>query len=74
MTVQDLINRLSEFDPEMEVTILDGFNGGGQPRTINSGPRVWNPQMWPHCYEANDYSDIKSESGEKIVVMGYGCY
>lgn len=73
VTVADLIKDLQKLPPELEATILDGFNGGGSPRTINLGPHVWDPKDSPGL-ERNDYSDIKTPSGEPIVVMGYGCY
>ena len=65
MNVQQLINRLNEYPPDMEVAILDGFNGGGDPRTINMGPTL---------RSEGDYEDIKSKPGTPILVMGYGSY
>lgn len=65
MNVKQLIERLREYPPEMEVAILDGFNGGGAPRTINLGPTM-------RC--EGDYEDLKSKPGTNIVVMGYGSY
>lgn len=44
---------------------LDGFNGGGDPRTINMGPTL---------RSEGDYEDIKSKPGTPILVMGYGSY
>lgn len=38
LTVRNLIDLLSKFDEDLEVMILDGFNGGGNPRRINIGP------------------------------------
>ena len=40
MKVRELIERLEKFDPEMVVSILDGFNGGGQSREINYTPEI----------------------------------
>ncbi len=74
MKVRELIDRLSKFDPDIEVSILDGNNGGGQPRTINLGPLVYDPKKWPRCTEGNDFSDIDTPQGEPIIQMGYGCY
>jgi len=77
MKVKDLIEKLSRFNPEMEVVILDGFNGGGDPRTINFGPYVWDQKELNERKEWNispDYSDLNVTNGTPIVVMGYGCY
>lgn len=76
MKVKELVAMLLEEDQESEIAILDGFNGGGQPRKINFGPVVHDPKDpeidWPH--EMNDYSDLDTPDGEKIVKLGYGCY
>lgn len=72
MKIKELIKRLEAFDQELEVAILDGFNGGGEPRTINLGPSEFDPAKHPHC--PVDYADIESQDGDKIVWMGYGCY
>ena len=40
MKVGQLIKALQALNPEMEAMILDGFNGGGTPRTINLGPSL----------------------------------
>lgn len=71
MTVKQLIERLQELDPNLEVAILDGFNGGGQPRTINLGPQVDKTET---MYNRRDYADIETEQDAPIVIMGYGCY
>jgi hypothetical protein len=77
MKISELIAELREFDPDMEVVILDGFNGGGQPRTINFGPAEWDAEILEEMAGIDcelDYSDIDSQPGTSIVVMGYGCY
>lgn len=71
MTNEELIARLQELPLKSEVTILDGFNGGGQPRTINLGPFLADPADYE---ESLDYDDIESPKGTKIILMGYGCY
>lgn len=77
MKVADLIKELSALDPNMEVAILDGFNGGGQPRCINFGPTTWDKETLEEMAEFDDlpdYSDLSVKEGTEIVVMGYGCY
>ena len=70
MKASELIARLGAFDPEIEVAILDGFNGGGTPREINLGPVI-------HKVTAEDgYSaiDFEGRAGESVAVLGFGCY
>lgn len=56
--------------PNHELTILDGFNGGGVPRTINLGPHVRNlNEQHMNC----DTDDIETQSGD-VIVIGFGCY
>jgi hypothetical protein len=77
MKVKDLIDDLMDFDPEMEVAILNGFNGGGQPRALNFGPTIWDKETLEEMAEFDmspDYSDLDVKEGTEIVVMGYGCY
>lgn len=77
MKVKELIKRLASYDPEMEVAILDGFNGGGQPRKINFGPIEWNAEDLEEMKDfgdSPDYSDLDVKPGTPIVIMGYGCY
>jgi hypothetical protein len=70
MKVKDLIKRLSKFDQNMEVMILDGFNAAGSPRDINFGPVIQTIGE----QAAEDSADCEGRAGEKIVSMGYGCY
>jgi len=76
MLVMQLIEQLSQLPQTLEVTILDGFNGGGIPRDINLTPHVYDPKEWEWTTnkERDDYSDIHTPTGQPIVVMGYGCY
>ena len=77
MKVKELIERLSKYDPEMEVAILDGFNGGGDPRALNMGPVDWDAEVLAEMADLDDepdYSDLSVKPGTPIVVMGYGCY
>lgn len=77
MTVHELITELQKFDKTLEVAILDGFNGGGQPRTINLGPQLEGDEAARrNGYDKTNrnYSDLETYRGNTIVVMGYGCY
>lgn len=77
MNVGELIKRLQEYDPSTEVAILDGFNGGGQPRALNLGPVLWDKESMEEMKELDempDYADLNSAPGTPIVIMGYGCY
>lgn len=70
MRVQQLMAKLRQYDPNAEVMILDGYNGGGAPREINLGPmdRVVSQA------DADDGADCEGKVGQQVVVMGYGCY
>lgn len=70
MTIQELTDYLAQYPDDMPVMILDGFNGGGVPRTINLGPYV------RHVREddAVKTSDCDDLVGTTVVVLGYGCY
>ena len=70
MTVKHLIARLQQFPPNMQVMILDGFNGGGSPREINSGPR----ERVVTISDAEESADCEDIVGQNVIVMGYGCY
>lgn len=70
MTIKTLIERLSTYDPNTEVMILDGFNCGGYPRTINVGPYLRTIKK----NEEKDCGDCEGKVGKQVVLMGYGCY
>ncbi len=77
MKIRELIEDLMRYDPELEVAVLDGFNGGGQPRALNFGPSLWDDEQLQEMKEfdvAPDYSDLSTPEGKSIVVIGYGCY
>ena len=69
MKAHELAKRLLEM-PNHEITILDGFNGGGDPRSINLGP-IKRDLNEPHMNYDTD--DIETQTGE-IIVLGFGCY
>lgn len=74
MTKQELIEQLNAIEGNPEIAILDGFNGGGVPRTINLGPLLFSGiPAYPGDKQA-DYADIESAPGTPIILMGYGCY
>lgn len=70
MTVEEMINRLNELDPDKELMILDGFNGGGYPRTINFG--VVNRRI--SVTDAEHAGDCEERVGESVYVIGFGSY
>lgn len=70
MTIAGLIERLSKYDQNLKVMILDGFNGGGAPRDLNLGPH----RMKIAEEHAEETADCEDRVGETIVVLGYGCY
>ena len=69
MKAKDLAKRLME-NPEMEVMILDGFNGGGFPRTLNLGPST------KKISEADAFvtDDCEDKIDKEVLVIGFGCY
>ncbi len=70
MKAKDLAARLMK-NPDMEIMILDGFNGGGEPRTINSGPKKHKITQ-ENINEGADCEDFLV--GKEVLVMGYGSY
>jgi hypothetical protein len=70
MTAGELIEELNKFYPDQKVMILDGFNGGGVPRTLNLGP-VTHTVTHNESLETDDCENIV---GEHIILIGYGCY
>lgn len=70
MTNKELIARLSVCPPDQEVMILDGENGGGAPRTINTGPM----EDVICKADADDCGDCEGLVGKRVILIGYGCY
>jgi hypothetical protein len=70
MTNAQLIVRLESFHPDIEVMILDGFNGGGEPREINLGPN----RRTITEKNADEGADCEGKVGRAVIVLGYGCY
>jgi hypothetical protein len=71
MKIKDLISELNKFDQEDEVMILDGYNGGGNPREINFGPKQISikEDFIENCADCEEF-DVNS----KVVILGFGCY
>jgi len=70
MKIKELIEELQKLNPEQRIMILDGFNGGGYPRTINLGPSK-------HRITKNDVeecADCEDIFGKTVYVIGYGFY
>lgn len=63
--------KLTAYMPrDTKIMIRDGFNGGGVPRDINSGPCV-------HTItesDADETADCEGRVGEKVIVIGFGSY
>jgi len=73
MKISELIRKLEAIqatEGDLEVMILDGFNGGGVPRDINLGPSL----RLISEYDAHETGDCENRVGEHIVRIGYGCY
>lgn len=69
MKAKELAERLME-NPDMEIMILDGFNGGGYPRTVNFGPTTYEITK----EDAKECGDCEGLVGWKVLTMGFGCY
>jgi hypothetical protein len=70
MKKKELIALLDKFSDDQEVFILDGFNGGGYPRTINFGPILYKVSL----EDVEESSDCNHMEGAKIILLGYGSY
>lgn len=70
MIVDQLIAQLAEYPSGTEVMILDGFNGGGEPREINLGPHTRKITK----KNADESADCEGKVGKTVIVLGYGCY
>ncbi len=57
-------------NPDMEIMILDSFNGAGCPRTINLGPTT----QIITSEDVDDTVDCEEMLGQKVLVIGYGYY
>ena len=70
MTKAQLIAELAPFSDDTEVMILDGFNGGGEPREINLGPMKQKITK----KNAKEGADCEGKVGNTVAIMGYGFY
>lgn len=71
MKIRELIDQLCRLPSEDEIMILDGFNGGGEPREINFGP-VSHSVTQDDMANASDCEDM--EPDQTVWVIGYGSY
>jgi hypothetical protein len=69
-TVADFIKALQKLDQDKPIMILDGFNGGGTPRSINFGP------VYRHVTDedADECADCEAVADSTVYVIGYGSY
>ena len=70
MKVGKLQRILNLFHPDMEIMILDGFNGSGVPREINVHPRIHRISN----QDAESTADCEDKIGEHVAVVGFGSY
>jgi len=70
MNKEEMIKALQKLPDGTEVVILDGFNGGGQPITINFGVSL---QPIKNEFYSYNTADIETKRGS-IALIGYGCY
>jgi hypothetical protein len=69
MKASILIELLQKLPADRDVMILDGWNGGGEPRTINfqTNRRITKEN-------AANGADCENRVGEVVTVFGYGSY
>ena len=70
MNKRHLLEALASVSDDDEIMILDGWNGGGVPRTINLGPVVRTITE----ADADESADCEDRVGQRVVCLGYGCY
>lgn len=70
MTVAQLKEHLNNFDDDLEVMILDGFNAQGEKRTINFAPT--NTRVITK--DDDELGDCEGKLGNSVVILGYGYY
>ena len=70
MTKRELLQRLAKYDDDMEIMIMDEFNGNGAPRTINFGPVCTTVTD----EDVDETSDCEGLVGQEVIVIGFGSY
>ena len=70
MLVRELIEKLSKLDQNKQIMILDSFNGAGDKRKINLGPVLEKITK----ADAEECADCENLVGNKVYVIGFGCY
>lgn len=67
----ELADFFAKLPRDTVVMVLDGFNGGGDPRFLNYGPRA--VKVTQKLIKTNgDTYFLKPE--DNLIVFGYGCY
>ena len=69
MNAHDFARKLLS-GPDLPLMILDGFNGAGDPRTINLGPVR---QVITQKNE-DEGADCDGMVGQNVLVIGFGFY
>lgn len=69
MTKVELLKRLENVSDDTQIMILDSFNGQGSPREIN----LFSNHIITDK-DSNESDDCDGLEGEKVIVIGYGCY
>ena len=70
MTKRELLQRLAKYDDDMEIMLMDEFNGNGAPRAINFGPAC----SIVTDEDADGASDCEGLVGQEVIVIGFGSY
>jgi hypothetical protein len=73
MNITELIKQLEilrSINGDVQVMVLDGFNGDGKPRDLNLGPLL----RTIDDYDAAYVGDCENRQGETVAVIGFGSY
>lgn len=70
MQVGELIKRLEQYDPDLEIMVMDLENNNGVPRELNAGPCL----TVISDSDADETADCEHLVGATIVRIGFGCY
>jgi hypothetical protein len=70
LTNRQLVRLLKSLDPDKEVMIIDGENGGGYLRSITLGPTTREIQ----AMDGRVTADCEGREGETVIALGFGVY